>query len=32
VHFLVARVLEPNARPLPAARHRLSALALGESE
>jgi DNA repair protein RecO (recombination protein O) len=31
-HFLVARVLEPNARPLPAARHRLSALALGESE
>jgi DNA repair protein RecO (recombination protein O) len=31
-HFLVARVLEPEGRALPAARHRLSALALGESE
>jgi DNA repair protein RecO (recombination protein O) len=31
-HFLVARVLEPEGRALPAARHRLSALALSESE
>ncbi len=31
-HFLVARVLEPEGRALPAARHRLTALARGESE